>query len=88
MRFVVERTSSYGLKKPCKEAREEKVKSYFFDSYECKNRKEKIENKWVVDLNNLQEILDFVKKYQKVVIENDGWYELPVIEIYDSWREE
>ena len=87
MRFVVERTSTYGITKPCEEAREENVKSYLYDSYEFKNREERIESKWVIELKNLQEMLDFVKKYRQVIIEDDGWYEIPVIEIYDSWRE-
>lgn len=43
---------------------------------------------WTIEVNSLEELMDFVGKYGNVVVQkcykNDRWYE---IEIYDDYRE-
>lgn len=46
------------------------------------------ETEWFIDINSLEELIDFKKKYGQIVIENS--YENPnitQIEIYDTYRE-
>lgn len=43
---------------------------------------------WVVDFETLEAFMVFVHKYNKVVIKTpDEQSTLPIIEIYDTWRE-
>ena len=43
---------------------------------------------WVIEINSLDELLQFVQKYGRVVIQDSQYKEYPYeIEIYDTWRE-
>ncbi len=44
---------------------------------------------WVVEINSLKDLLDFKKKYGRLVIDEtyDHKIEIPKIEIYDYYRE-
>lgn len=45
------------------------------------SRKIGTEEVWMIVINTLEELQEFIKKYGKVVVNEDG------IEIYDGWRE-
>lgn len=55
----------------------------YFNDDETKISKE---NKLVLTLNSLEELIDIVKK-NSIVIKNERGYDYPVIEIYDTYRE-
>jgi len=43
---------------------------------------------WVIEINSLDELLQFIRKYGQVVISECPYKEYPYeIEIYDTWRE-
>lgn len=80
MKFKVERTSSRSMElKPCKEAYEGNILWIGNDKYiKC----------WYVDINSLQELLDFAEKYGDIIIGTSYEYgKTPMIEIYDDYRE-
>lgn len=80
MKFKVERTSMrYRELKPCEEAYEGNILWIGSDKYiKC----------WYVDINSLQELLDFEKKYGDIIITTSLFdNKTPVIEIYDYYRE-
>ncbi|MHC1584611.1 MAG: hypothetical protein ACXQTM_08345 [Methanosarcinales archaeon] len=116
MKFVVERTSTWGEGKPCDEAvkskatwvdrrkansvEEAKRKPWFKDWYNSTinhreengfivgDRKGEKEEVWVVELRTLEDFVDFVRKYEQVVVSVSFYKEYPFqIEIYDAWRE-
>lgn len=63
--YKVSRTSAWSDTKPCEEAYRKEGEEY--DRY--------------VRINSLEDLMNFIKKYGKVVV-NEGY-----IEIYDDWRE-
>ena len=84
MKFKVTRTSTncwWGNDNPkCEEAFQDKVIIDEGTEYE------RIEIDWFININTLQELIEFVNKYKgKVVIITDN--HTPTIEIYDDWRE-
>lgn len=80
MRFLITRTSDFwGIEKnkPCEEA----VKRQVIYNNEKRTR-------WCVEINNLDELLAFNKKYGDLILsrtESEPSY--PEIEIYDDYRE-
>lgn len=111
MKYICERTSAY-KEKPCDEARQEEVSTYFcrtlpkeemaihhknedFTEYEnitlldgrsgCR-KKEKMDA-YTVEINNIEQLMDFIKKHGEIIIYETDRYDFPVIEIYDTWRE-
>jgi len=81
MKFKIIRTSLLGTeKRPCKEARLEKItkiKHPDGSTYELKE--------WSIEIQNLKDLIKFVKKYGDLVLScNKEGLE---IEIYDTWRE-
>jgi hypothetical protein len=44
---------------------------------------------WVMEINSLEELMKFSKKYGELVIRDDDWAakDMPMIEIYDDYRE-
>lgn len=77
MKFEITRTSTWFEEDiRCEEARQE---DYVKNNHLCK--------RWVVEINTLEEIIEFIKKYGRIVLDADERYELPKIEIYDDWRE-
>lgn len=84
MKFKIIRTSSFGWwdegDPKCKEAFQEEVIINEGTEYEIT-----VIN-WFVNINTLQELIEFVDKYEnKVVITT--YEQIPIIEIYDDWRE-
>ena len=94
MKFKVCRTSDClcDKGKPCEEAKYEKV--------ECRslyNGDKRLIDYYVVEINSLEELIDFVKKYGCIILDesNDPKYfedfskPIPLyeIEIYDDYRE-
>lgn len=88
MIFICERTSTYGDSKPCEEAYEMKVEyKIFIGEADSKNVK-----KWIVEFSNLEELMDFMAKHDRVILEDSSNFILndmymPYIEIYDDYRE-
>lgn len=81
MEFIVTRTSIHDNTRPCWEATSKAISVDWLG--------QKIEkNVWVVEFNNLQELIEFKNKYGSVVIDNYVFdSNLMHIEIYDSYRE-
>ena len=80
--FIVTRTSNYGGKaRPCKEATPKTI------TVNCYG-KEYQEKVWVVNFVGMKDLMDFKKKYGQMIIKSYIWDDnLPVIEIYDDYRE-
>ena len=78
MKFEVTRTSTWFNEDiKCEEARQEE---FVVGEHLCK--------RWVVEINTLEELIAFVKKYEdRIVLITDEKSGLPKIEIYDDWRE-
>lgn len=79
MKFIVKRTSLWIKDEcPCEEAVREKIKN-----------NEMCEEKYTIEIKNLDELTKFIKKYGDVVIRYDNFYskELAILEIYDDYRE-
>lgn len=46
------------------------------------------EEGWFVEVDSLEELMEFKDKYGTLVLIDSLWnYEIPMIEIYDGWRE-
>ena len=75
--------------KPCDEAKQTKM--YFG----CGDDDDDIESVWIIEINTLNELLEFRNKYGNIILEkssyrknlNDKEYMLE-IEIYDDYREQ
>jgi hypothetical protein len=78
MKFIVSRTSIWGDdEKPCKEAKQEKL-TWCGETENC----------WVVEINTLEDLIKFYKKYGDLILEESDVKEAPIkIEIYDTYRE-
>jgi hypothetical protein len=50
-------------------------------------RKKMQEDAYTIEIDNLEQLMDFIKKYGDVVIIKEEQYDFPIIEIYDTWRE-
>jgi hypothetical protein len=47
-----------------------------------------IDGDWVVHIEDLDDLIDFVKRYGNIIISAESSYNtLPTIEIYDDYRE-
>jgi len=83
MEFIVSRTSiENGDDSPCKEAYR---KIYKRDNLPVDYWPKETEA-WFIRLNSLEELLDFVDKYDRIILTRDcnkSWW----IEIYDDYRE-
>lgn len=114
MKFIVERTSTWGNGKPCALVKKEtllcidervvndplKITSMGTSDgwWYNKGKNHRVEHGhikrdfdwdvWTIELNTLEELLQFRKDYGRIVIEphpfNPGYLRL---EIYDDWRE-
>ena len=42
---------------------------------------------YTIEIDNLEQLMDFVRKHGDIVIQKRDDYDLPEIEIYDTWRE-
>lgn len=47
----------------------------------------KKEGKWVIEVNNINEILNFIKENEQVIFYCREEEERYIAEIYDTWRE-
>lgn len=81
MKFKITRTSTWFYDNPeCEEAFQEEVIIYKGTEHESKVME------WFVNIENLQELIEFINKYEgRAVIIIDRLE--PIIEIYDDWRE-
>lgn len=81
MKFRVTRTSNWWGDNPkCEEAFQEEVVIYEG------TENEKTVMEWFVNIDTLQELIEFINKYEgRAVIIIDRLE--PTIEIYDDWRE-
>lgn len=66
-------------KKPCEEA---KLINCIINNYGIDNQ-----NRWCVELSTTEDIINFINKNGKIIINKSEVYDIPTIEIYDSWRE-
>lgn len=80
MKFIVHRTSEYRDIQPCvgAEFEEYKVRSYLGEERIIKN--------FFVNINTLEELLNFMEKHGRIVLDKNFDGELS-LEIYDTWRE-
>ena len=76
MKFFVHRTSGLQDGKPCEEATENVAKEAV-----------SFWNNWTVEINSLDELIQFVEKYGTVIIDRSYDGKAFVLEIYDTWRE-
>lgn len=74
MRFKIRRTSKWDDTKPCEEA-------YILQGVHDPNA---WYQKWSIDINTLEDLIAFSKKYGDLVIITNGEKS---IEIYDTYRE-
>lgn len=51
----------------------------------CRRKME--EDVYTIEIDNLEQLIDFIKKHGDIVIGKHDDYDLPEIEIYDTWRE-
>lgn len=81
MKFIIERTSAWRDEQPCEEATKLKFNNQKF---------------WGIKINTIRELIEFMNKHKselvikfKKVPNADGFStdEIPVIEIYDDYRE-
>lgn len=63
-----------------------RTSTWFEEDIRCEEARQE-EFGWVVEINTLEEIIEFIKKYGRIVLDADKKDELPKIEIYDDWRE-
>ena len=93
MEFIVFRTSSMREEKPCEEARAEEVTPFIVWQDPHNRDKKTIEYKekqikWVLTLNNLEELVKFKDKYGDIILSDTYIKEyLNGIEIYDDYKE-
>ena len=70
-------------KKPCEEA---KLINCLIDSYGCGYDLEH-QNRWCIELSTTGDIMNFIDKYGRIIIDKNDTYNIPVIEIYDDYKE-
>ena len=86
MKFKIIRTSTSSYspiesENPlCKEAFQEEV------LYDEGTEYERIVKEWFVNINTLQELIEFTNKYDGKIVIITGNH-TPILEIYDYWRE-
>ena len=80
MKYRVTRASDWSDKKPCDEAFSEKrlVENVRGEKFERVHH--------YVNIETLEELMEFIEKYEEVVMGDDPFGE-PRIEIYDDYRE-
>lgn len=82
MKFIITRTSSWNDSPPCEEVKREIVNN----GRSGEDYRE--HNVWTIEINTLEELINFTNKYGRIVIEeywlNNRYKE---IEIYDYYRE-
>ncbi len=76
MRFLVSRTSRGYKDKPCDDA--------FYVGRQLGDATPE----WAVEINSLQELIDFYKKHgHEIIITDTANTDMAVLEIYDTYRE-
>ena len=73
MKFLVEKSSQWSDKKPIDEATDGGMRGY-----------RKI---WYIDIDSLDGLMEFVRKYEDTIIRKDYSSDDYVLEIYDDYRE-
>lgn len=46
-----------------------------------------IRDVWSIEINSIEELIEFVNKYGEIVVQDDFCSDYKEIEIYDDWRE-
>ena len=91
MTFLIRKTSIWNntpwyeadTVQPCEEAREDIYTDVDWDGSVVRTRR------WLMDFDTMDDLMEFVKKHGDVVVQkgNVCTEMIPVIEIYDTWRE-
>ena len=76
MKFIVTRTSMWSEKSPCEEAKRDSIVEG-----------DKTYDVWSIEINTIEELIDFADKHGDIIIEDSFYREYKEIEIYDTWRE-
>lgn len=86
MKFIIYKTSTYfnavGSKKPCENCKLETV-IYHYDG----GRSQVEEKQYTIDVANIENLVALTKNLGDIIIRNDAYYDYPVLEIYDDYRE-
>lgn len=53
----------------------------------CITRDRGMQDVWSIEINSIDELIEFVNKYERIVIQDDFSSDYKLIEIYDDWRE-
>ena len=81
MKFLVTRTSIYDYDSPpCEECNKE-IRLFKICG------KEEYRGCFTIEINSLEELISFEEKYGKIVIQDNEYFNMKEIEIYDYWRE-
>ena len=77
MKFMISRASQWAERQPCEEAKEEE---FVYGAIILK--------RWVIEINSLDEIMNFKSKYGDIVIRDSGFDDgIQEIVIYDDYLE-
>ena len=77
MKFIISRASQWRNEQPCEEAKEEE---FVYGDIILK--------RWVIEINSLDEIMNFKSKYGDIVIRDSGFDDgIQEIVIYDDYLE-
>ena len=76
MIYRINRASNYGSPKTCEEAVLRKLETKYGEV-----------EFWTVELNSLEELMSFTRKYKSIIIEDNGEDYPPELVIYDDYIE-
>lgn len=80
MKFIITRTSDWFTYRKKPNIEEFKIEEHFNTS------REKFEQVMVAEINTIAELLELKVKYGEIILANSK-YDLPILEIYDDYRE-
>jgi hypothetical protein len=75
------------MAKKLKDERFLEYENFTFSDGRAGCRRKMEEDAYTVEIDNLEQLMDFVRKHGDIVIQKHDDYDLPEIEIYDTWRE-
>lgn len=87
MKFIVYKTSTFlddvlRLKKPCENCKIETV------IYHYSEQEQKKEKQYTIDISNIEDLVILSKNLgEEIIVSKNKYYDYPVLEIYDSYRE-
>ena len=87
MKFIIGRASLIGNEQPCDEAFKDKA-TYLSDCTAKTASKKELKEVWVVEIKSLEDLMEFIRKYEEVIISGSSFVEIPYrIMIYDDYVE-